>query len=169
MVDASASTTPSWPRPTTLLEAAVQILLTADPHVKAAMTSRVAADWRSGRLATAYHEEGDDPSPPDKPARDGRVKTVPSGKTARIGKGGTLASRQAIIHSLTHIESWAVDLSWVSPAPILVESERLGGRCTLKTLPPPPCAGHHRSLRGQASDAEAILRRFCHGGGRGAL
>lgn len=29
-----------------------------------------------------------------------------------IGKGGSLASRQAILHSLVHIESWAVDLSW---------------------------------------------------------
>jgi uncharacterized ferritin-like protein (DUF455 family) len=97
------------------LEAAVQILLTPDPFEKAAMTSQVAADWRSGELATAYQVDGDDPCPPDKPARDGRVKIVPSGKTKR-GKGGTLASRQAIIHSLTHIESWAVDLSWVSPA-----------------------------------------------------
>jgi uncharacterized ferritin-like protein (DUF455 family) len=54
-----------------------------------------------------------DPLPPDKPARDARVLTVPSGQTAKLGKGGTLASRQAIIHSLAHIESWAVDLSWV--------------------------------------------------------
>lgn len=30
----------------------------------------------------------------------------------RRGKGGTLASRQAILHSLCHIENWAVDLSW---------------------------------------------------------
>lgn len=29
-----------------------------------------------------------------------------------LGKGGSLASRQAILHSLVHIESWAVDLSW---------------------------------------------------------
>ena len=30
----------------------------------------------------------------------------------RRGKGGTLASRQAILHGLAHIESWAVDLAW---------------------------------------------------------
>lgn len=30
----------------------------------------------------------------------------------KIGKGGSLSSRQAILHSLVHIESWAVDLSW---------------------------------------------------------
>lgn len=33
----------------------------------------------------------------------------------RLGKGGTLASRQGLVHSLVHIESWAVDLSWCDP------------------------------------------------------
>lgn len=28
------------------------------------------------------------------------------------GKGGTLASRVALIHSLANIEQWAIDLSW---------------------------------------------------------
>ena len=28
------------------------------------------------------------------------------------GKGGSLASRQALLHSLVHIENWAVDLAW---------------------------------------------------------
>lgn len=32
----------------------------------------------------------------------------------KLGKAGSLQSRQAIVHSLVHIESWAVDLSWVS-------------------------------------------------------
>ena len=31
---------------------------------------------------------------------------------SKRGKGGSLASRQALLHSLTHIENWAVDLSW---------------------------------------------------------
>ena len=37
---------------------------------------------------------------------------VAPGKVPGLGKGGSLASRQAILHSLVHIESWAVDLSW---------------------------------------------------------
>ena len=37
---------------------------------------------------------------------------VAPGKVPSLGKGGSLASRQAILHSLVHIESWAVDLSW---------------------------------------------------------
>lgn len=32
----------------------------------------------------------------------------------KLGKAGSLQSRQAIVHSLVHIESWAIDLSWVS-------------------------------------------------------
>lgn len=31
----------------------------------------------------------------------------------KLGKAGSLQSRQAIVHSLVHTESWAIDLSWV--------------------------------------------------------
>ena len=41
-----------------------------------------------------------------------QVKVVAPGKTAKRGNGGSLASRQALLHSLCHIENWAVDLSW---------------------------------------------------------
>lgn len=41
-----------------------------------------------------------------------QVKVVAPGQVPSLGKGGSLASRQAILHSLVHIESWAVDLSW---------------------------------------------------------
>lgn len=33
-------------------------------------------------------------------------------KMKSLGKGNTLQSRQRLVHSLVHIESWAVDLSW---------------------------------------------------------
>lgn len=35
-----------------------------------------------------------------------------AGLAPKRGKGGSLASRVALLHSLAHIESWAVDLSW---------------------------------------------------------
>ena len=35
---------------------------------------------------------------------------VAPGLTPKRGKGGSLASRQALLHSLCHIENWAVDL-----------------------------------------------------------
>jgi uncharacterized ferritin-like protein (DUF455 family) len=41
-----------------------------------------------------------------------QVQMVEPKKMRRLGKGGTLQSRQAIVHSLVNIESWAVDLSW---------------------------------------------------------
>ena len=45
------------------------------------------------------------------PRREIVVTTEP-GKTKRLGKGGTVESRVAILHSLAHIESWAIDLAW---------------------------------------------------------
>jgi len=45
------------------------------------------------------------------PRREIVVTTEP-GKTKRLGKGGTVESRMAILHSLAHIESWAIDLAW---------------------------------------------------------
>ncbi|KAF6259780.1 DUF455-domain-containing protein [Scenedesmus sp. NREL 46B-D3] len=41
-----------------------------------------------------------------------QVKLVAPRDMPKLGKGGTLASRQALLHSLAHIENWAVDLSW---------------------------------------------------------
>ena len=56
---------------------------------------------------------GDEPPCRSRPERDYRDMTlVEPGRAPRLGKGGSLASRQAIIHSLAHIENWAVDLSW---------------------------------------------------------
>lgn len=42
-----------------------------------------------------------------------QVKLVPPGMMPKLGKAGSLQSRQAIVHSLVHTESWAIDLSWV--------------------------------------------------------
>lgn len=42
-----------------------------------------------------------------------QVKLVSPGMMPKLGKAGSLQSRQAIVHSLAHTESWAIDLSWV--------------------------------------------------------
>lgn len=42
-----------------------------------------------------------------------QVKLVPPSLMPKLGKAGSLQSRQAIVHSLAHTESWAIDLSWV--------------------------------------------------------
>ena len=44
--------------------------------------------------------------------RDDRVTLVEPSKAPRLGKGGSPESRIAILHSLAHLESWAIDLSW---------------------------------------------------------
>lgn len=42
-----------------------------------------------------------------------QVKLVSPTAMPKLGKGGSLQSRQALVHSLVHTESWAIDLSWV--------------------------------------------------------
>lgn len=42
-----------------------------------------------------------------------QVKLVSPSEMPKLGKAGSLQSRQALVHSLVHTESWAIDLSWV--------------------------------------------------------
>lgn len=42
-----------------------------------------------------------------------QVRLVSPSLMPKLGKAGSLQSRQAIVHSLVHTESWAIDLSWV--------------------------------------------------------
>lgn len=48
---------------------------------------------------------------------DEQVKLVSPSLMPKLGKAGSLQSRQAIVHSLVHTESWAIDLSWVIQTP----------------------------------------------------
>lgn len=43
-----------------------------------------------------------------------QVRLVAPRDMPKLGRGGSLQSRQALVHSLVHTESWAIDLSWVS-------------------------------------------------------
>ncbi|KAJ8615232.1 hypothetical protein MRB53_034604 [Persea americana] len=49
---------------------------------------------------------------PNRPARLSNVKLVSPQLMPKLGKAESLQSRQAILHSLVHTESWAIDLSW---------------------------------------------------------
>ncbi|XP_057979506.1 uncharacterized protein LOC131165592 [Malania oleifera] len=49
---------------------------------------------------------------PDRPARLTNVKLVCPSLMPKLGKAGSLQSRQAIVHNLVNTESWAIDLSW---------------------------------------------------------
>ncbi|XP_050212296.1 uncharacterized protein LOC126662372 [Mercurialis annua] len=95
----------------TLVEAAVTVLNTADPFEKARLGQTFASQWLEGTISQPYTPSMD-LTVPDRPARLANVKVVAPGSMPKLGKGGSLQSRQAIVHSLVHIESWAVDLSW---------------------------------------------------------
>lgn len=84
---------------------AVRILKTPDPKEKCSLTHEVAEKWRSGELEIGFKEA------PDMPERDEGLSVLEPNKIKR-GKGGTLGSRIALIHSLANIEQWAIDLSW---------------------------------------------------------
>lgn len=76
-----------------LVAAASSILQESDAFNKKALTDRIVSDWSHGLLA-ACSPDADDPSAPDQPSRDGRVKIVAPKDIPKLGKAGTLASRQ---------------------------------------------------------------------------
>ncbi|KAG7554094.1 Ferritin-like superfamily [Arabidopsis suecica] len=94
----------------TLIESAIRILNTSDPHEKARLGDSIAVKWLQGAIAEPY-DPTVDLSVPDRPARL-PVKLVSPSLMPKLGRAGSLQSRQAIVHSLAHTESWAIDLSW---------------------------------------------------------
>jgi len=66
--------------------------------------------WKEGKLSV--REKGKSYKAPQKPGRPKHFNVVPPSKTGKRGKGGSLSSRIALIHSFAHIESYAIDLSW---------------------------------------------------------
>ncbi|KAL6552760.1 hypothetical protein OROHE_008124 [Orobanche hederae] len=95
----------------TLVEAALKVLNTADPFEKARIGFEVANKWLKGDISLPY-DPFTDIAVPDRPARLANVKLVSPSEMPKLGKAGSLQSRQAIVHSLVHTESWAIDLSW---------------------------------------------------------
>lgn len=121
----------------TLVEAALQVLNTADPVEKARLGDAAAKRWLRGQISTAYHPFSHF-SVPDRPARSSNVKLVSPQLMPKLGKAGSLQSRQAILHSLVHTESWAIDLSWargLDVLPTTISRFRNGGDdCTADLL-----------------------------------
>lgn len=103
---------PAVPPPpfASILEGALSILREPDPHVKAALADSLARAAATLPLRPASSSSLSALVPPAKPARL-PLPTVDPSKTPRRGKGGTLASRAAMLHALVHIESWAIDLA----------------------------------------------------------
>ncbi|XP_062405735.1 uncharacterized protein si:ch73-314g15.3 [Sardina pilchardus] len=85
---------------------ATKILCTPDPEEKVTLTLEVQRKWNSGEIPDVGGA-----TPPAQPSRKENLTVLQPGKIKR-GKGGTLASRVALLHSLANIEQWAIDLSW---------------------------------------------------------
>jgi nitrite reductase/ring-hydroxylating ferredoxin subunit len=102
--------------PKTLTDWARLILLTSHPTRKVELTRRAASLFRKGKLKQIGHA-----LPPDEPPRESLALIEP-GKGANRGKGGSLKSRIALLHSLANIEQWAIDLAWVRLCSSVVSS-----------------------------------------------
>ena len=93
--------------PPSLATAAFEVLTTADPARKAALTRQHAAAWRAGEIADLGQA-----APPERPARPARpeLRQPRDMPRRRLGKG--LKGRVALLHALAHIELNAIDLAW---------------------------------------------------------
>lgn len=98
--------------PKTLVDWALEILDTADPDEKARLGDLAATEWLRGAIPLPYDPSRPARPPPDRPARSAAVRLLPPSRAPKLGKGGSAQSRLALLHSLAHTESWAVDLSW---------------------------------------------------------
>ena len=120
-----------------LVRAALRVLHAPTAERKAAQSDAAVALWRAGELTLGGEGDDTDTDPPSRPARcDDAVTIVPPYQIKRntvmdreragAAGGGWYQpsrlqphhpssppqSRLRIIHSLCHIESWAVDLAW---------------------------------------------------------
>jgi uncharacterized ferritin-like protein (DUF455 family) len=112
---AAAAAVPDLPVPgEPVVRAALRVLNAPTADLKARIGAEAARLWREGKLELPDEKNASlDPPAPSRPAReDGAVTIVAPQKVRRLKNGGTLQSRLAILHSLCHIESWAIDLSW---------------------------------------------------------
>lgn len=91
----------------TLKQAAIDILLTADPAEKVRLSEALGLAWRSGSLAL-----GAPAAAPDRPGRPARPVLLRPGDMPRRKVGGSNNKRIALLHALAHIELNAVDLAW---------------------------------------------------------
>ena len=92
--------------PTTLTEAACEVLLTPDPAEKVRLTYVYAKAWRDGEIA-----EMGDTFPKDRPARPARPLLCKPGEMPKRSTGDG-KRRINLIHAIAHIELNAIDLAW---------------------------------------------------------
>jgi uncharacterized ferritin-like protein (DUF455 family) len=90
---------------------ALKCLASDDPEIKASSTKLAYDLWKAGDISVPVPGKHHNLAP-KYPGRSDKVKLVPPAEVPKRGKGGSLASRQALLHSLCHIECCAIDLAW---------------------------------------------------------
>ena len=87
--------------------AALLVLSTPDPMLKAQLTLEAVRRWQDQEIPLGFGGASapDQERVPARPARPESVRTVPM---SRVKQGG----RKAMIHSVAHAESFAIDLMW---------------------------------------------------------
>eukprot|EP00288_Rhodomonas_lens_P009967 CAMPEP_0177727212 /NCGR_PEP_ID=MMETSP0484_2-20121128/20196_1 /TAXON_ID=354590 /ORGANISM="Rhodomonas lens, Strain RHODO" /LENGTH=319 /DNA_ID=CAMNT_0019239841 /DNA_START=68 /DNA_END=1027 /DNA_ORIENTATION=+ len=95
---------------TSLGEWAVRVLQSGEMEDKVRASEAAAKAWKAGKLDLGPHSR-----PPDRPARPANVAVV-DWKDTGVGKQKKSLQneerRVSLIHSIAHIESYAIDLSW---------------------------------------------------------
>ena len=79
---------------TSLINAARSVLMEPDPFEKQKLTDEIASVWRQGRMRVG--EAVQECALEDQPARSGLVQTLEPSKMPKMGKGGSLTSRQVL-------------------------------------------------------------------------
>ena len=92
--------------PTSLAGAACDILRSAEPATKVALTGETAQRWRSGVIT-----EVGCVTPPARPRRPVRPRLRPPREMPRRRTRGA-KGRVALLHAIAHIELNAIDLAW---------------------------------------------------------
>lgn len=96
--------------PKTIVSFCRAVLLARSPSHKVALVRRLVSLFRSGSL-TRLSDPKNDPPHPSEPYRAPTTKTVASGQTRSLGKGGSVQTRIRMLHALANIELWAIDLA----------------------------------------------------------
>jgi uncharacterized ferritin-like protein (DUF455 family) len=93
-----------------LYDAALLVLSTPDPHVKASLTRDIYARYQRGEIQPVGVVAA--VNVPDYPARPANLQVVAPKAVPKRSVGLSNEKRISMVHSLAHIESWAIDLSW---------------------------------------------------------
>jgi uncharacterized ferritin-like protein (DUF455 family) len=93
--------------PKSLCEYGLKVLLTNDTREKAKITHEAYVLWKENKIPLCINYR----APPDVPARPLNLKQVDPRNVPKRG-AGSLQNRIALIHSIAHMESYAIDLAW---------------------------------------------------------